>query len=109
MSEHCRRCMVPRAGRSPMNDLLRTCVRGEDVRPDQSMCHSMRADIAEAALMRLACPDAFVSNRIIPERLFDAIDAKNAAMRSACSVRGPTLVFENPALLKALETKEAQT
>ncbi len=51
--------------------------------------------------MRLACPDAFESNRIIPERLFDAIDAKNRAMRTAMSVRGPTLVFER---LKTPET-----
>jgi len=56
----------------------------------------MRADIAEAALMRLACPDAFENNRIIPERLFEAIDAKNDAMRTAMSVRGPTLMFEKP-------------
>jgi|GEM_PF-2354725 len=96
MVEHCRRCMVSRAGHNLMGDKPSSCIRGEPVRDDQSMCHSMRADIAEAALMRLACPDAFENNRIIPERLFEAIDAKNDAMRTAMSVRGPTLMFEKP-------------
>jgi hypothetical protein len=95
MAEHCKRCMVPRAGIN-FGPKTRDCIRGQDVGEDQAMCHSMRADIAEAALMRLACPEAFTDNRVIPERLFDAIDAKNKAMRAACSVRGPTLVFEKP-------------
>lgn len=100
MAEHCRRCMVPRAGNYWTCE-KRNCIRGEDLRPGQSMCSSMRADIAEAALMRLACPDAFEpSGKIIPARLFDAIDAKNRAMQSACKERGPTLVFENPAITK---------
>lgn len=95
MSEHCRRCMVPRAGNcfgKPPSD----CIRGEPVAPDQTMCHSMRADIAEAALMRAVCPEAFEGNRIKPGMLRQAMDAKHHAMRAACSVRGPTLVFERP-------------
>lgn len=95
MAEHCRRCMVPRAGIN-FGEKSRDCIRGEDVHEDQSMCHSMRADIAEAALMRLACPEAFEGNRVKPGMLRQAMDAKNKAMRSACSVRGPTLVFEAP-------------
>ena len=95
MAEHCKRCMVPRAGWS-IGEKTRDCIRGHSVSQDQSMCDSMRADIAEAALMRLACPEAFKDNKVIPEKLLDAIDAKNKAMRAACSVRGPTLIFESP-------------
>jgi len=99
MAEHCSRCMVPRAG-NYFGEKPRGCIRGHEMGDDRAMCDSMRADIAEAALMRLACPEAFEGNKIIPGKLFDAIDAKNAAMRSACSVRGPTLVFEAPVASK---------
>lgn len=95
MAEHCRRCMVPRAGNC-VGQTPRDCIRGETVAPDQTMCHWMRADIAEAALMRAVCPEAFDGNRIIGSKYLEARDAMSRAMRAACSVRGPTLVFESP-------------
>lgn len=74
--------------------------------PPGGMCHEMRIMLLEMALSRSILPDAFDERmKIKPGRLFDVIDAQNAAMRQVAAMYGPVPATFSPIRWR----KEART